>query len=140
MVVYCKPRKTFLFGKRGPKMHKPILWNLFGGHLDNGETSAAGVLRELREEAHLTPDDRRVLQLSPEGFRPLGYVSGIREMHYFLLVTDEEIAPALDHEHSAFAWYKFDSLPHKVNRPTAIAINIGLFVKAMELASLGVTP
>lgn len=133
MVVYCKPKKTFLFGKRGPQMNKPNLWNLFGGHLDPGEEPEPGVLRELSEEASISPTDDRVIRLSPEGFIHLGQVSGLREMNYFLMVTTEEIAPTLDHEHSGFGWYKFGGLPHRVNRPTAIALNIGLFVKAMIL-------
>ncbi len=133
MLIYCKNKKSFLFSKRGPQMHKPNLWNLFGGHLDEGETASVGVLREIQEEAAILPEDKRIIRLSPDGYRPLGRVCGIRDMHYFLMVTSEEISPSLDHEHSAFGWYKYDALPHRVNRPTAIALNIGLFVKAVAL-------
>jgi len=55
-------------------------------------------------------------------------------MHYYLMVTEAEITPNLDREHSAYAWYKYDVLPYRINRPTAIALNIGLFVKAMSIA------
>jgi len=67
MVVYCKSIKTFLFGKRGPLMNKPNLWNLFGGHLNTGETPEQGVLREIKEESDIVPTDNRVIRLSPEG-------------------------------------------------------------------------
>jgi 8-oxo-dGTP diphosphatase len=137
MVIYCKPRRTFLFGKRGPQMRKPDLWNLFGGHLDPDEDPRSGVLREVREEAGLDLADRRIIRYTPEGYGTLGYVSGLRDMHYFLMVTIEEFAPTLDYEHSAYGWYKAESLPHRVNRPTAIALNIGLFVKTLSMADDG---
>ncbi|PIE43309.1 MAG: hypothetical protein CSA50_05350 [Gammaproteobacteria bacterium] len=134
MVIYCKTRRTFLFGKRGRKMRKPNLWNLFGGHLDTGESASECAIREMREEASITlPLSGATLWQSPEGLRPLGYIDCIREMHYFLMVTDTEFSPNLDSEHSAFAWFKFDKLPKKVNRPTEIAIATGLFVKAKSV-------
>jgi len=137
MVIYCKQKKTFLLGKRGPNMNKPNLWNLFGGHLNTGETFAEGVLRELDEEAGISPGEAYGILLGTQKFLPLGHVCGIREMRYFLMVTDVEIAPTLDDEHRAFGWYRYDALPHQVNRPTAIAMNIGLFVKAMTLVDQG---
>lgn len=137
MLIYCKSKRSFLFGKRGPTMNKPDLWNLFGGHLDPDEDPRAGVVRELREEAGIDFDDSRIIRYTPEGYDNLGFVSGIREMHYYLMVTSEEFSPTLDHEHSAHGWYRFHALPHRVNRPTAIALNIGLFVKTVAMADDG---
>ncbi len=138
MVIYCRTRQSFLFGKRGQKMHKPNLWNLFGGHIDAEESPCEGVMRELLEEASIViPQDGAAVWTTPQGLRPLGYISGIREMHYFLMVTDTEFSPNLDSEHSAFGWFKFGELPRKVNRPTEIAMTTGLFVKAKGLVDEG---
>ncbi len=114
-------------------MRKPNLWNLFGGHLNDGETFEEGVVRELDEEAGITPEEH--LGNLPGGlpFLQVGQVTGIREMRYFLMVTETEISPELDYEHKAYGWFHFDDLPDNVNRPTDIAINIGLFLKAMNL-------
>ncbi len=139
MLVYCRPKRTFLFGKRGYRMKKPNLWNLFGGHLDPGESFEVGVLRELREEAGLSPADPHTIELGSRRYLPLGYICGIREMRYFLMVTDREISPTLDREHRAFGWYRHDALPNRVNRPTDIAMNIGLFVKSMDLVESGLS-
>ncbi|MBQ75042.1 MAG: hypothetical protein CMQ20_08460 [Gammaproteobacteria bacterium] len=132
MLIYCKPKQTFLFGKRGKRMRKPNLWNLFGGHIDAGETFEEGVVRELKEEAGISPADHIGNLPGGEAFVQMGEVSGIREMRYFLMVTNEEISPTLDNEHKAYGWYHFDDLPDRVNRPTEVAISIGLFMKAMN--------
>jgi 8-oxo-dGTP diphosphatase len=137
MVIYCKPKQTFLFGKRGTKKRKSRLWDLFGGHLEPDEDPRSGVLREVREEAGLDLTDSRIIPYSSEGYGTLGFFSGIRTMYYYLMVTAEEFAPTLDYEHSAYGWYRLDALPHRVNRPTAIARNIGLFVKALAMADDG---
>ncbi len=139
LVIYCKNRRTFLFGKRGQKMHKANLWNLFGGHMDSGESPTECVLREIREEASIIPPfNGAKIWGTSKRFRSLGYVNGIREMHYFLMITNKEFSPRLDSEHSAYGWFKFNELPGKVNRPTEIAIATGLFVKAKSLVDDGV--
>lgn len=137
MVIYCKPKNTFLFGQRRPNRRKPNLWDLFGGHLEPDEDPVSGVLREIREETGLDLPDRRVIRYTPEGYSTLGFFSGIRNMYYYLMVTAEEFSPTLDHEHSSYGWYAFDALPHRVNRPTAIALHIGLFVKALAIVDNG---
>lgn len=134
-IIYCSSTGNFLFGKRSALVNKPGLWNFFGGHIDPGETPRAALLRELAEEAgiELTGSDLvRVGGVSDAEIQGLGYVEALRELHYFLLLTDNEIAPRLNHEHSEFRWFKPDKLPRAVNRPTAIALNIGLIQKAQQ--------
>ncbi len=134
MVIYCAPKKSFLLGRRGPQMSKPLMWNFFGGHLDPGESAQQGVVRELREEAGLEVALDEILHIGAAEVPLVGYVSGLRELHYFLLITDREIEPRLDHEHSEYRWFRHNALPHAVNRPTAVGITIGLVQKAMHMA------
>ena len=134
-IIHCPSAGTFLFGKRSAVVNKPGMWNFFGGHVDPGETPQDALLRELAEEAGLDLAHRDLIRVGgvsdgePQGF---GYVEALRQLHYFLLLTEREIEPTLNEEHSEFRWFKPDKLPRNVNRPTAIALNIGLIEKALQ--------
>lgn len=132
-IIHCPKTGTFLLGKRSAKVNKPGLWNFFGGHIDAGETPRAALIRELTEEAGIQPADHELISIggaTGAEIQDLGYVEALRELHYFLLLTDSEVEPQLNEEHSEFRWFKPGKLPHNLNRPTAIAINIGLIQKA----------
>jgi len=136
-VIYCPSAGTFLFGRRSDVVNKPGVWNFFGGHIDEGETPRQALLRELSEEAGIARTDDDLVHfggVSDADIQGLGYVEALRELHYFLLLADHEFTPHLNHEHSEFRWFKPHNLPHNLNRPTAIAINIGLIQKALQLA------
>ncbi|MCP4041430.1 MAG: NUDIX hydrolase [Gammaproteobacteria bacterium] len=135
MVIYCPNKKTFLFGKRAPHVNKPNLWNFFGGHLDENERAEEGVIRELYEETGFLPNRGEIIRIGESRMSGLGYVSGIRELNYFLMLTDVEIVPKLNMEHAEYRWFRLNSLPHNVNRPTGIALNIGVVPKAVMLAN-----
>jgi len=40
MITYCPAAQTFLMGRPARHMHKPGLWNFFGGHVDKTELLA----------------------------------------------------------------------------------------------------
>ncbi|MFA5082794.1 MAG: NUDIX domain-containing protein, partial [Hydrogenophilaceae bacterium] len=105
---------------------------------DPGETPREALLRELSEEAGFEVASHELLNIggaSSAEIQTLGYVEALRELHYFLLLTDREIEPRLNQEHSEFRWFKAAKLPRSVNRPTAIALNIGLIQKALLVAT-----
>ncbi len=134
-IIHCPSTGTFLFGKRSAVVNKPGMWNFFGGHVDPGETPQDALLRELAEEAGFDLARRdliRVGGVSDGEIQGFGYVEALRQLHYFLLITEREIEPKLNEEHSEFRWFKPDKLPRNVNRPTAIALNIGLIEKALQ--------
>jgi 8-oxo-dGTP diphosphatase len=136
-IIHCPSTGTFLFGKRSDTVNKPGVWNFFGGHIDPDETPHQALLRELAEEAGIERSGDDLVHfggVSDADIQGLGYVEALRELHYYLLQVDHEFAPRLNHEHSEFRWFKPDKLPHNLNRPSAIAINIGLIQKALQRA------
>jgi len=137
-VIYCPAKGTFLLGKRSALVNKPGLWDFFGGHVDAGEDPRKALTRELTEEAGLDVTSNDLVSfggVTGPDIQAIGHVEALRELHYFLLVADREIEPRLNEEHSEFRWFKPGKLPHSVNRPTAIAFNIGLIQKALLVAS-----
>lgn len=136
-IIHCPSSGTFLLGKRSASVNKPDLWNFFGGHIDPGENPREALRRELAEEVGAELAEGDLIGFGGIGgaeIRDLGYVEALRELHYFLLLTEREIEPRLNEEHSEYRWFHPDKLPHKVNRPTAIALNIGLIQKALQVA------
>ena len=134
MVIYCYKTDKFLLGKRSNQVRKPRLWDFFGGHLDLGESPEAAVLRELAEETGLTSQDEHIRFLGETDLGTLGYANGLRELHYFLLLTDQEVTPMLGPEHTHFRSFKAQEIPKGLNRPSNVAIEIGLILKAQLLA------
>lgn len=136
-IIHCASTDTFLFGRRSIAMHKPGVWNFFGGHVELHETPEEALVRELSEELGITRTHDQLVRfgkVSGAAIEHLGYVDALRELHYFLLRTDHEFEPRLNFEHSAYAWCKAHNVPRNLNRPTAIGISIGLIHKAAMLA------
>jgi len=136
-IIHCPSTGTFLFGRRSDTVNKPGVWNFFGGHIDPGETPHQALIRELSEETGIERSSDDLVHfggVSDTDIQGLGYVEALRELHYYLLQVDHEFEPQLNHEHSEFRWFKPDKLPHNLNRPSAIAVNIGLIQKALQRA------
>lgn len=133
-IIYCPLRRSLLFGKRSLSVNSPGLWDLFGGRLEPGESPATGLLRELREEAGLSPPRNRLVQcgrITGADIRGNKYTGSLQELDFFLIIAGDEIELTLNHEHSAYRWFKQDKLPRNVNPPTAVAMQIGLIQKAL---------
>lgn len=134
IIIYCLKTHRFLLGKRSNQVHKPGYWNLFGGHIDPDESPHDAALRELMEETGLAPSGDQLFPLGDAGLQEIGYANGLREFHYFLLFADRELDPKLGPEHSQARWFPGDDLPQDLNRPTSVAIEIGMTEKARLLA------
>ena len=133
-LIYCYRTGKFLLGKRSNFVHKPGLWNFFGGHLEPGESPRVAVLRELGEETGLSPDEEELQSSGTTSFWELGYAAGLREFHYFVMFTERELRPKLGPEHSLSRWFAPTAIPRNINRPSSVAIEIGLVLKTQRLA------
>ena len=134
-IIYCPAQRSLLFGKRSMTVNSPGLWNLFGGRLEPGESPRAGLLRELREEAGLSPPRNRLIHCGRITGADIGskkYTGPLRELDFFLVIAGYEVELTLNHEHSEHRWFNQSKLPRNVNPPTAVAIQIGLIQKALE--------
>lgn len=126
-IIQCADTGKILLGKRAPKVNNGGAWNFFGGRIDQGESPRNALARELAEEAGLRVKTRKFIKL--------GRVSGERgpldrEMHYYLLRVERELAPRLNNEHSGYRWFSPTELPGVFNRPTRLAIRHGLLHRA----------
>jgi 8-oxo-dGTP diphosphatase len=124
-VIHCTTTDTYLLGKRSSAVNNGGAWNLFGGRVDRGEAPAKALMRELAEEAGL--------RIKPKALRRIStirhHAADDRELHYFLLEVERELAPRLNREHSRYGWFKRRRLPSRFNVPTHVAIKRGLLEK-----------
>ena len=85
--------------------HYPDVWDLFGGHVEAGESLEEALRRGAREE----------LGVEVESFRPLGTVHDPlepAEITVFAVVAwrGEPVSAAPD-EHSTIGWFSLNELP-----------------------------
>ena len=96
-----------LLGKRNPKRDmRPNLWDLFGGHLEEGEQPKEALLRELREELNVTPIQFTYFATVKESSK-----STFEDYtHLVYLVTRWNGSPKnmQPHEHTEIRWFSFE--------------------------------
>ena len=95
-----------LLVKRSPEMRfYPDVWDLFGGHVEGGESSEDALRREAMEE----------LQVELEAFHLLGTIHDPVEpaeiMVYAVTVWKGEPINAAPDEHTQIGWFPADGLP-----------------------------
>lgn len=89
-----------LLGQRSPhRQFYPGVWDVFGGHMEAGETQAETLVRELEEELGITPTEWRYLETLREPSAEL-------TVHLYL-VTAWQGTPAnrQPEEHSGIRWF-----------------------------------
>lgn len=137
VVIFCPGTQSFLLGKRSQTVKKPGIWNFFGGRLNPDEDAPTAVRRELFEETGFRSTESGAIEYggpAPGELIELGFVDGLRKLHYYLLLTETEVAPTLNLEHAEYCWFTPDKFPYRLNRAANIAVNIGLVQKALLAA------
>lgn len=96
-LIYSKNTQRYLFLLRNQKKHAGS-WGLVGGGVELGETPAAALQREIKEE---------IGDIAYEKIIPLEKFTAETknfEYHTYLIAVDDEFVPKLNDEHRGFAW------------------------------------
>jgi mutator protein MutT len=97
-------RGTVLLARRSPhRKAYPDLWSFPGGHVEKGESLAAALRRELREEIGIVPIDYRFVEaitdLNTATDDPVSY-------HMYVVTAWQGGEPTiLDTEHTELRWF-----------------------------------
>ena len=115
--------KVLLVRRSPHARHYPDVWDLFGGHVEAGESLEEALRREAREE----------LGVEVDSFYPLGTVHDpVEPADITIFAVDAwRGAPfnAAPDEHSAIGWFSADELPHS----SGLEAYRRLVVQALEL-------
>jgi ADP-ribose pyrophosphatase YjhB (NUDIX family) len=98
---------SILLAKRTPDILEGGKWNIPGGFLDRDETTAAGALRELKEE---TGWDGEIIALFHINSKPNRPGEDRQNVVFEYLIKPLEQTGSSDWESSAIAWVPFDKL------------------------------
>ncbi len=108
-LIYANDTGKFLLGKRGPTIEDPNVWGTFGGGVDEGESLAGALARELFEEAGYS---------GPMTLQPL-YVyydrgTGFRYFNH-LAIVPKQFDPVLNFETSEVSWFDWGHHPNPLH-------------------------
>lgn len=97
-----------LLGRRSPhRRHGPGTWDVFGGHVESGETLEEALVRELQEEAGIVATGWTQVGVLNESRRGLAKL----RQHHLFVVTAWTGEPAMHgDEHDAIGWFTHDEL------------------------------
>jgi len=86
----------------------PNVWDVFGGHVEPGESRERTLQRELQEELGIVPTAWRYL----ETLRDMDTIKGAGLTCHFYVVTDWSGTPKnmAPQEHSDISWYRFEEV------------------------------
>ncbi|HEV2356660.1 MAG TPA: NUDIX domain-containing protein [bacterium] len=95
-----------LLGKRAPtRQLAPDVWDVFGGHVEPGETAEAALARELREELGIYAKQVNLLEVLDDPQLPDGA--------FPLFVVDEWVGVPFNNspeEHTEIRWFSLDQI------------------------------
>jgi 8-oxo-dGTP diphosphatase len=103
VLLICENTGNFLLLKRSDKVNFPDCWAVVGGAIEENETPAETVKRELMEETSISGDNI-ILEFfeSQYMFRPFDL---------FIGYCDKEHQCKLNDENSGWGWFNMDNLP-----------------------------
>jgi 8-oxo-dGTP diphosphatase len=104
-------QKSVLLGKRSAnRTFYPNVWDVFGGHVESGESHLQALERELVEELGIIPTESRYLET-------LRIPGSTKEDHmecYLYIVSEWNGTPMNQQpqEHSEIRWFRFGEMLH----------------------------
>jgi 8-oxo-dGTP diphosphatase len=96
-----------LLARRSPKRHAyPDVWSFPGGHVDEGETLAEALIRELNEELAVAPTTYTLMgTISDPNAAPADPIT----YHMYAVTSWDGGEPTIiDEEHTKLTWFPFD--------------------------------
>jgi 8-oxo-dGTP pyrophosphatase MutT (NUDIX family) len=107
-LIYSADTRRYLFLLRGRGRYGNS-WGLAGGKIEKGELPVDALRREISEE---TGYDITGLKVTPiEKFTSDGGFA----YHTFMIVTDQEFIPSLNHEHQGYCWVPLERYPQPLH-------------------------
>lgn len=96
----------YLFLLRSSISSYPSRWGLVGGKVHHDELLLEGLEREIEEEIGFLPKINKWV-----AFNCFTSMDKKFQYHSFLLLTDNEFIPKLNHENDGYAWVDIDFPP-----------------------------
>ena len=108
----------------------PGVWDIFGGHLEEGESPGAALIRELTEELGITePEFEQICIYNEPRIQEYGHAE-----HHIYAVTGWHGQPTkLGNEHSEIGWFTPEAMSHL---HLASTLYLKLFTKYVERAAI----
>lgn len=96
-----------LLGKRALHKSYPDMWDIIGGHVENGETCWAALCRELHEELGVT-------EVAGEYVATLrtGEEDHLVRLHVYHVFSWKGLPEVRNDEHSEVGWFDKDGIDH----------------------------
>lgn len=106
ILLYCRSTGRILVGMRSAWKENSNEWATFGGMVEDGETPIQGAIREMVEEASILPNQYTIRK---DPLFVYNRDNGFKFTTYFA-VSDTEIQPTLNDEHSGFLWVDLENV------------------------------
>ena len=126
-LFYSQKTRRVLFLLRNNTRTKNT-WGLPGGKIHGDENIMDGLKRELHEELGIIPEILKYIPLET-------FTSMDEEFKYisFILVVDAEFIPALNSEHSGYAWAELEKYPKPLHPGLFNTIAIDVILDKIKL-------
>lgn len=108
-LIYSKKTKRYLFLLRNGSKFADT-WGIPGGKINTNETVIDALKREVSEETNFDITDTKIIPL--ETFTTSNQYFCY---HTFLVITDKEFIPLLNHEHKGWAWTNIECIPKPIH-------------------------
>lgn len=125
-LIYCAATKRYLFLLRNGTKHNSH-WGLVGGKVEEGESVAQGLQREIREELGGVINGAKIIPIEQ-------YTSDNNKFvfHTFLISVDSEFVPELNPEHRGFCWVHLEDHPKPLHPGVWRSFNFSAIVNKLK--------
>lgn len=126
-ILISKKTKRLCMSHRSPYVNEPNTWGLWGGKIDDSDSSPKNaLLRELQEESGYSGNiDLVPLYTYRNSDRTFTYYN-------FLGIIDDEFSPNLDWENQGYRWFEYGNWPNPLHPGVAELLRDPKSIKTIE--------